>query len=98
LVDGTSESALFATQEARSYYHFALMMEDIEKMFHTGKPTWPVERTLMTSGALDALLIAKRDKIDGWMETPHLSEVKYQSDWNWKQPAPWPHGRPSKEK
>jgi hypothetical protein len=71
-----------------------LLSDGIEKMMHTGKPTWPVERTLMTSGALDALLIAKRDAVKDWMNTPHLSKVKYKSHWDWKQPSPPPHLRP----
>ncbi len=94
LEDGTTDSTLFWTQEARPFFHFSLLSDGIEKMMHTGKPTWPVERTLMTSGALDALLIAKRDAVKGWMDTPHLSKVNYKSEWNWKQPGPPPHPRP----
>ena len=94
LEDGTQDSALFWTQEARPFFHFSLLSDGIEKMMHTGKPTWPVERTLMTSGALDALLIAKRDAVKDWMNTPHLSKVKYKSHWDWKQPSPPPHSRP----
>ena len=62
-------------------------------MFHTGKPSWPVERTLVTSGALDFLLVSKRDggKV---VETPALGEVRYETSWRWKEPPPPPQGRP----
>lgn len=98
LGDGTRASALFWTQEKRPFFHFSLLLDDIEAMIHTGKPSWPVERTLMTSGALDAALIAQRDGTAGWLETPHLAEVEYTSDWNWKQPPPPPFGRDHREK
>ena len=64
----------------------------IEKMMHTGKPTWPVERTLLTSGTLDALLISKRDG-GKRLETPWL-QIKYQSKWDWRQPPSPPPPRP----
>lgn len=83
---GETGSALFWLQDARPYHHFSYLLRGIEKMFYAGKPTWPVERTLLTSGALDALLISKRDGGD-WLETPYL-DVKYKSDWNWSQPDP----------
>ncbi len=89
---GEVESAVFWTQELRPFMHFSWMLMDIGKMMQTGKPTWPVERTLLTSGLLDALLISKRDG-GKKLPTPWLN-IKYQSEWNWHQPPPPPVGRP----
>jgi hypothetical protein len=90
---GQTHSTLFETQEARPYHHFSLLLEGIEKMMHTGRPTWPVERTLLTTGLLDALLISKKHS-SRRVETPYL-KIKYQSNWNWSPPPPPPPGRPS---
>jgi hypothetical protein len=90
--DDSVESTLFFTQEARPFMHFAFLVDGIDRMMHTGQPSWPVERTLMTSGTLDALLISK--KAGGTrLETPYLT-FPYKSDWNWKQPPPPPPDRP----
>jgi hypothetical protein len=85
-------STLFWTQEARPFGHFALLVDGVEKMIHTGRPTWPVERTLLTSGALDALLDSK---LAGGrrLATPHL-EIAYKPTFDWKDPGPPPPGRP----
>jgi hypothetical protein len=90
--DRQSASALFWTQEARPFMHFAHQLMGIEKMMQTGQPTWPVERTLLTSGVLDALLMSKRDG-GKLLATPWL-DVHYESNWNWRQPPPPPRGRP----
>ncbi|MGH7201092.1 MAG: hypothetical protein ACREJB_10840, partial [Planctomycetaceae bacterium] len=93
--EGEVDSTLFWTQEARPYHHFNYLLQGIEKMMFTGEPTWPVERTLLTSGALDALLISKKDG-GRRIATPYL-EFSYQTDWQWTQPPPPPPGRPSGE-
>ena len=90
---GAQKSTTFWTQEARPYMHFTYLVKSTEKMFHTGKPTWPAERTLLTSALLDALLISK-SKNGAVVPTDYL-DFKYTSDWNWKQPPPPPPGRPS---
>ena len=89
---GKTDSTLFWTQEARPFMHFTYLLDGFEKMVQTGQPTWPAERTLMTSGALDALLTSKTYN-GGRIETPHLN-FSYRSDWNWKQPPDPPPGRP----
>ena len=89
---GKVESTLFWTQELRPFNHFTYLLMGVERMMHTQRPTWPVERTLLTSGALDALLVSKRDG-GRTVETPWL-EIKYQSSWNWQQPPPPRQGRP----
>jgi hypothetical protein len=88
-------STLFWTQEARPYHHFNYLLRGVERMMQTGTPTWPVERTLLTSGILDAALISKKNGGET-LATPHL-KIAYQSNWNWQQPPPPPPGRPSGE-
>jgi hypothetical protein len=57
--------------------HFSYLSLNIQEMFLTGQPQYPVERTLLVSGALEALL---ESRFQGHvrLETPHL-KVKYQS-------------------
>jgi hypothetical protein len=85
---GHVESTLFAVHNSRPYRHFTYQLMGIERMMHTGKPKWPVERTLLTSGTLNALLISKRDG-GRVVETPWLN-VAYKTDWNWQQPPDLP--------
>jgi hypothetical protein len=90
--NGNSASAQFYTQEARPGMHFTYLLKGIEKMMITGKPTWPVERTLMTSGTLDALLNSRL--VGGKRLTTPQLQFSYRSDWRWTQPPPPPPGRP----
>ncbi|MSR58941.1 MAG: hypothetical protein EXS05_15050 [Planctomycetaceae bacterium] len=90
--DDTVNSTLFFTQEARPFMHFAYLVDGVDKMMQTRAPSWPVERTLMTSGVLDALLISRKNG-GTLLETPYL-KFPYQSDWNWKEPPAPPPDRP----
>lgn len=92
--DGKVDATLFWLQDARPYNHFEHFLRGIEPLMHTGKPPWPVERTLLVSGTLDALLISRRDS-GKVLKTPYL-DVSYQTKWNWKQPPPPPPNRPSR--
>lgn len=59
------------------YAHFSYLSLNIQQLFLTGTPPYPVERTLLVSGALDALM-ESRYKGHIRIETPYL-DVHYHS-------------------
>jgi hypothetical protein len=79
-VEGLAEpvSTLMNLQNGRPHHHFGCLVENIEKMFETGKAPYPVERTLLTSGILD---FALESRIRGYakLDTPELARVRYQA-------------------
>ena len=65
------------------YAHFAYLSLNVEEMFVHGTATAPVERTLLTTGVLEAMLTS-RHQGHLRLETPWL-EVVYQCS----KPVPW---------
>jgi hypothetical protein len=86
------ESTLFWTQEARPFSHFTNQLRGIESLLCQSESPWPVERTLLVSGLLDAALVSKSQG-GRLVETPYLN-VEYRPTWKWHQPLPPAPGRP----
>jgi len=76
-VEGRTDpvATLMWLQDGKPFQHFACLVQAVEKMFETRKPTYPAERTLLTSGVLESILNSKSEN-GKRIETPHLS-VKY---------------------
>jgi hypothetical protein len=49
-------------------------------MMHTGHAPYPVERTLLTTGILDAVMVSAAEK-NRRVETPHLQITYQPTDW-----------------
>jgi hypothetical protein len=75
-----------------SYSHFSYLSLNIEEMILSGQPTYPVERTVLTSGVLEAALTSRhRGHIR--LETPWL-DIAYKSydSFRWRPTGPRPTG------
>jgi hypothetical protein len=67
---------LFYMQQPDPFAHFAYLLRAIDSMFQTGHPAYPVERTLLTTGILDAIMTSKAEK-NRRVQTPHL-DIRYE--------------------
>jgi hypothetical protein len=75
---GETLSTLFYLQSHEPFGHFAFLVSRFEDMVLSGRPPYPLERTVLTSGALDFLM---RSAAAGGarLETPEL-DVAYRVD------------------
>lgn len=92
LLDGFSNQFAFAAQlksrhnplathvwcQEPGYGHFSYLVHNIETMYLTGKELYPPERTLLTTGILDAVMTSRAEG-HRRMETPWLSSIAYQA-------------------
>ena len=73
-------STLFYLQQPDPFAHFSYLVRAIDAMVQTGHAVYPVERTLLTTGILDTIMISRAEK-NRRVETPHLA-IRYQpTDW-----------------
>ncbi len=75
-------STHFYLQQPDPFAHFAHQVRAIESLVRTGHAPYPVERTLLTTGVLDAVMTSKHQG-GKRIETPHL-KIEYK-------PTDWPH-------
>lgn len=84
-------ACVFRLQEGEPFSHFAELTRAIDSLIRTNHAPYPVERTLLTTGILDAAMTSHSLKGER-IETPHL-DISYQpTEWG---PAatPFPDGR-----
>ena len=92
---GTVESSEFYCQGHGGngvHAHFSYLGLNIEEMFVTGHPSYPIERTLLTSGILEAALTSRHEGYRR-LETDWL-DVAYESydRLSWRPTGPRPMG------
>jgi hypothetical protein len=74
-------ATLFYLQQPDPFAHFTYLVKAIDSMVQTNHAPYPVERTLLTTGILDAIMTSRAEK-GKRIETPHLA-IKYE-------PTEWP--------
>ena len=62
----------FLQSRYQPVWSFCHQVDHIERMVESGRAPFPIERTLLTSGLIDAVMTSRHE--DGrWVETPHLA-------------------------
>ena len=74
-------SCQFYLQQPDPYAHFGEQVKAIESMINTGHAPYPVERTLLTTGILDAIMTSQHTG-GKRVETPHLKVAYQPTDWS----------------
>jgi hypothetical protein len=75
----------YHTDTGPNHAHFSYFGLNIEDFFLTGTPPGPVERTLLTTGILEAVMISHHQS-GARIETPHL-DIAYQGGSRPRRPA-----------
>ncbi|MCS7270205.1 MAG: hypothetical protein NZ703_03900, partial [Gemmataceae bacterium] len=85
----------FYLQQPDPFAHFAELTKAIDHLIQTGHAPYPVERTLLTTGILDAAMTSRAEK-GRRLLTAHLRDIRYcPSEWKHAQgPIPPPIKRP----
>ena len=73
-------STHFYLQQPDPYAHFGHLVRAIESLVQTGHAPYPVERTLLTTGVLDAVMTSKHHG-GRRVETQHLNIAYRPTDW-----------------
>jgi hypothetical protein len=69
----------FYLQQPDPFGHFIYLVKAIESLIQTGHAPYPVERTLLTTGILDAVMRSRQEKKP--IDTPHLKIEYTPTDW-----------------
>lgn len=72
--EGAIDACRFVLQRGDPHGHFTFLVRQIESLVHSGAPPYPVERTLLTTGVLDALMRSNHEG-GAVVETPELGIV-----------------------
>ena len=75
--EGKTVATEFVLDGSMSYSHFSYLTLNIQKFFLTGKPTAPVERTLLTSGMMD---MGIRSLVEGKERKTPFLDIAYSAE------------------
>ncbi|MEV0714316.1 hypothetical protein [Asanoa sp. NPDC050611] len=76
--DGQTEAAEFLLELGWPYGHFTFLDRQIEAMVHSGVAPYPLERTVLTTGILDAAMLSNYNN-GARRLTPELSTLRYEA-------------------